>query len=264
MTRNITPHSLLAAVGGIGDDIICEASDGAVSNIGAIERKKKRRVYTGIVSGAAACFVLVAAVGMVTRQASNADGNAAGPDINNAVVGIEDPCYDVNGSYTKNQYGVGSRLILADGKLQLSYVGYRPGGVVLKLEIFTSSIDMTQLSFYAGSESAGRSEEAVVSNHGCAASLKLTVNGQPSVMLPCAPGTYNIDIDYSELGSADTIDGGIQFEVSFGDGYCARVNLINHNSISSIVIDDDTVVETPGSYTADEFIDVVIVPDSRY
>lgn len=48
------------------------------------------------------------------------------------------------------------------------------------------------------------------------------------------------------------------------DGYHAGVDLINHDSISSIVIDDGTVVETPGSYTADEFTDVAIVSDSLY
>ncbi len=262
MKKNITPNSLLAAVGGIGDDIICEASAGAVSNIGAIECKKRRRLYTGIIGGAAACFVLVAAVGMVTRQTPCVNNASDGQSINGSAVDRAHLCSDPG--YTKNQYGVGSRLIMADGKLQLSYVGYRPGGVVLKLEIFTSSIDMTQLSFYADSESTGRLVETVVSSHGCAESLKLTVNGQPSVMLPSEPGTYNIDIDYSELGRDCTIGGNIKFEVSRVDGYHAGVDLINHDSISSIVIDDGTVVETPGSYTADEFTDVAIVSDSLY
>lgn len=270
MTEKITSEALLFAVGGIDDDIIHEASEAEITKTFARDRTLRRRQ---VMFFAAACLVLTIATVMIKilpgLGGAGMDVNGGNAHADTFVETGGQTTDALNGAllsddtYTEKYYGVGSRLIFAGGNIKLSYVGYRPGGITLKLEITSVPANSIELGFYATSESGAVTVAATVSDTGCDGAIKMTVDGVSADKLPKDPGIYDIDIDHSKLGSSSDAGGSAHFAVSWGDGCRARVCLIEQVG-AELVIGKDTVIRSPESFTTEVFSDIEIISDVEY
>lgn len=208
--KNIKAVGLLGAVGGIGDDLIAEAAeDSPALHVGKVRTWSRLRVA---VSAAAACLVLavgIFAVMIFTRTntepgpdawsqddkygGENNEGSMASPSGET----VTDGAIDNTGSLFEGyHYGVGSRIINDTGAI--AFRGY--DNTNRRTVSFTLQLDRSapELCFVFARV---KESTATVSDLAATNGIVLTVNGKKADRLPTEPGTYNIDIDYSEFDS---------------------------------------------------------------
>lgn len=207
--KNIKAVGLLGAVGGIGDDLIAEAAeDSPALHAGKVRTWSRLRVA---VSAAAACLVLavgIFAVTIFTRTNTGPGPDAWSPDNkyggeNNESMACpsgeivtDGALDDWVGMFGRYHYGVGSRIINDTGAIAFS--GY--DNTNRRTVSFTLQLDRSapELRFVFARV---KDSDATVSDLAVTKGIVLTVNGKKVNRLPTEPGTYTIDIDYSEFDS---------------------------------------------------------------
>lgn len=215
--KNIKAVGLLGAVGGIGDDLIAEAADDSTAlHAGRTRTWSRLRVA---VSAAATCLVLavgIFAVTIFTGKNMDRGSDAWSPDNkyggkNNgsmADIAGENAAGDVYDSTenlsVKYHYGVGNRIINDTG--WIAFRGY--DNTKRRTVSFTLHLDRSapELRFVFASV---EDNAATVGNLAATKGIVLTVNGKKVDRLPTEPGTYSIDIDYSEFDSECVAEGGL-------------------------------------------------------
>lgn len=219
--KNIKAVGLLRAVGGIGDDLIAEAAeDSPALHAGKARAWRRLRVA---VSAAAACLVLavgIFAVTIFTRTNTGPGPDAWSPDNNNRYYGeknnegsmaspsgetvTDGALDDLESMFGRYHYGVGSRIINDTGAIAFSgYDNTNRRTVSFTLQLDRSAPELCFV-FARAKDSA-----ATVSDLAATNGIVLTVNGKKTYRLPTEPGTYNIDIDYSEFDSECVAEGGL-------------------------------------------------------
>lgn len=216
--KNIKAVGLLGAVGGIGDDLIAEAAeDSPALHVGKVRTWSRLRVA---VSAAAACLVLavgIFAVTIFTRTntepgpgawspddkygGKNNEGSMASPSGETVTDGAID---NMGSLFEGYHYGVGSRIINDTGAI--AFRGY--DNTNRRTVSFTLQLDRSapELCFVFARV---KDSTATVSDLAATNGIVLTVNGKKADRLPTEPGTYNIDIDYSEFDSECVAEGGL-------------------------------------------------------
>lgn len=234
---------LLSAVGGVGDDIINEASEQNIRS----KAKSRRRAFTAAISGIAACFVLVAAVLAVMRGTWRNDQNNS--DLSYAAGSGErsdGPAVDESTQYIAHQISAGVRIVSGAGSL--AYRGYdtvcHTVSLILTLDRAAEDIE---ISFYGRNGAV-----AVINGSKVSGGLSVTVNGDATAKgIPTVPGTYRIDIDYSEFYLSCRDAGGNVADAARLDGFGTQAL-----GILLVPLRVHGMPEPPASLTVDEFTDI--------
>ncbi len=260
MIDNSGSELLLRGIGEISDELIAESSE---EEIKKHKKKAARRRLELLLGGMAACLVLAVTVIFSRIDAFDGASNGesepeverSGDDIKNGAV-IDSPegvwsndqsNSTITSEYVAVAYGAGTRFVCSRGSL--AYVGYTPTTIFLRLELNTAQSEMSISLRKKGDPSA------VADTNGVSDSLALKVNGERADALPTAPGSYELELDISELNADRDMD--FEFTVNiFGE----RIELL-YSANLTIVVSDEKVIKGPESFSADSFAEVLIDED---
>ena len=226
--NNTAAAELLRCMGGIGDDLIIEAS---AENVRSRFARRRKKSLVTVLGGLAACLLLAVALSFPTLVSKPKFSNTGGNGENK----WNDRTENSNGM-SAYEYGPGTRVMTDLGSL--AYCGYGENSVsfILTLNEPAENIRFSFLSSDITSASAVDS------------GIRVTVNGvgSPGGALPSEPGSYEITVDYSDFAASCTASGvdvpGIFTVSGFGRFITGAIRVEG--------------VESPDSFYTDDFSDV--------